>query len=158
MGIVSAINESRWNTPDGKLPPHITIENITADYVIYTDVVFTPNMVLKGSPTPDKLRIRTFGGQVGSDRMTVAAEELVPDQQYILFLVKDTGLTASVGPEHYIVFGSIQGVYEIKGDRAISQVALRGEQQRSDPAQPKDEKGLEGLLVSDLISRIRQSK
>lgn len=157
-GKVSAINPSRWNTNDGNLPDTITIDSITADFVIYTDMVFEPSAILKGTAPKDQLVIRVFGGNVGKDSMILDAEQLALGQEYVIFLSKDTGSTAQFGPDHYIVFGATQGVYEIKEDRAITQIALRGEQQRKDPTQPRDDKALAGLSIDDLVRHINQTK
>lgn len=54
--------------------------------------------------------------------MTISAEvSLDVDQSYLLFLIEDTlGTTAEINQGHYIVLGSIQGVYKLDGDKAVS--------------------------------------
>ena len=160
IGKVATINPARWNTADGTLSPDITIENITASSIIYTDLTFAPSAILQGAELKEPLVIRTFGGQVEQDIMIVdSSGRLVPDQEYLLFLQKDTlGSTAKVEPEHYLPFGGLQGVYEVQGERVVAQAVILGEEQRTDPTQPKDEAGLEGLLLENLLKQIEQSK
>ncbi len=157
-GAVSTANPSRWNTPDGTLPNTVTLDTISADFIIYTDMVFEPKTVLKGNSSNDQLIVRIFGGSVGKDQMTIDAEELKPGTEYVIFLAKDTSSTAQLGPEHYLVFGSTQGIYEITEGRVVAQTALRGEQQRTDPAQLRDDKALAGMSMDELIRQIDQAK
>ena len=157
-GTISTANPARWNTPDGTLPNTVTLDTISADFIIYTDMVFEPKAVLQGNVPNDQLIIRTFGGSVGKDQMTIDAEELKPGTEYVIFLAKDTGSTAQLGPEHYLVFGATQGVYEITEGRVVAQTALRGEQQRTDPAQLSDDKALAGMSMDELMGQIDQAK
>lgn len=156
VGQVAQVAPARWNTADGSLSADITVENISADLTIYTDLGFESSTILAGTP-PDQLVIRIFSGQVGQDTQTTDGEQLVRDQAYLLFLARDTGSTARIGPEHYVVFGAFQGVYEIDGGRAVAQMVLRAEEQRLEPI-PKDAKALKGILLADVIAQIKQSR
>ncbi|WP_110515380.1 hypothetical protein [Herpetosiphon llansteffanensis] len=157
-GAVSTATPARWNTPDGTLPHTVTLDTISANFIIYTDMVFEPKAILKGNVPNDQLIVRTFGGSVGKDHMTIDAEELKPSTEYVIFLAKDTGSTAQLGPRHYLVLGATQGVYEITEGRVVAQTALRGEQQRTDPAQLSDDKALAGMSMNELIRQIDQAK
>jgi hypothetical protein len=117
IGKVDNVLPSRWSTPNGKRPSDDEIP----DYTIYTDVVFQISQSLKGERNKPSLYIRTFGGQVGQDQMTVSLEtQYKINQTYLLFLSLDQlGSTSQVGSAHYLTSGP-QGVYEIIGGKVIS--------------------------------------
>lgn len=121
IGWVETVHPSRWNTADGYLPDDVTVKTISSDMVIFTDIGFNISEILKGETEHSQVRIRTFGGEVGQDRMIVSGEpSLIAGQTYLLFLSPDTGLTSEIEPGHYLVTGAIQGAYQISGDKAIS--------------------------------------
>ena len=66
IGTVSSTDPSRWNTPDGQLPPNTTAETLAPDLVIFHDVELTIDTVIKGDKQ-DTIKVRVFGGQVGQD-------------------------------------------------------------------------------------------
>lgn len=122
IGSVSNVYQSRWNTLDGTLSPETTVANIPPDYIIFTDVEITVDEVLKGKPQ-QSIRVRMFGGTVEQDSLTVSGGvQLVPGEKYVLFLIDDDALTATVGPDHYLVAGAIQGSYTIRSDEAVSPI------------------------------------
>lgn len=122
IGTVVTIYPSRWSTADGQLPSNTTADMIQPGTVILTDVDVKVDRVLKG-PSRDSVRVRTFGGEVGQDTMIASwSPQFQNGQQYVLFLVKDDGSTANIGPDHYAILGAIQGSYAIQGKRAISGV------------------------------------
>jgi len=123
-GTITNVYPSRWNTPDGILSPGITAETISPDSVIFTESEVTIDQSFKGDLAEKTIRVRTFGGIVGQDRMVAESEpELELGQTYILFLSKDTGKTAEIGPEHYLVTGAVQGAFKMVGDMAVSEVS-----------------------------------
>jgi hypothetical protein len=121
IGKVNSNIPSRWNTADGKLPESVTANNISSKYMVITDQMFMPNRIIKGN-SDSLIRIRHFGGQVDKDIVSISGEaRLELNQSYLLFLFKDTlGSTANINQDHYIVLGSIQGVYKIDNGKAIS--------------------------------------
>lgn len=121
IGWVDTIYPSRWNTLDGNLPNDVTVETISSDMVIFTDVSFSISEILKGKIEQSQVRVRTFGGEVKQDRMMISGEPLlIAGQTYLLFLSPDTGLTSEIEPGHFLVTGAIQGAYQVSGDKAIS--------------------------------------
>lgn len=120
VGELHSVDESRWNTSDGKLPEKITNINFDTRYIIYSDQILTPIQNLKGSWN-DPIRIRYFGGQVGQDRMMLSSERALEFQKtYLLFLVRDATWSHPNDIDHFIVLGSSQGIYEISGEKAVS--------------------------------------
>lgn len=121
VGKPQTIHPSRWNTPDGKLPPGTTIQTITPDKIIFTDIDFDINQTIKGQEDQKSIRIRSLGGTVGQDRMLVNGVVLDISRTYLLFLELDkAGSTANIIPGHYWVIGGYQGVYEITDGKALS--------------------------------------
>jgi len=110
---------SRWNTPDGKLPDNATIETISRQRLsIFSDSEFHIAKYLKGDTQDPVIRIRTFGGQVGEDRMIISDEPTYETgKTYVLFLFHDTGTTSEVAPGAY--YGT-SSPYEVKDGKAIS--------------------------------------
>ncbi len=121
VGQAKTVYPSRWNTPNGKLPDGVTTKNLSTKNIIFTDLNFLVSQTIKGENGASVL-IRTFGGQVDQDIMTISpVESLETGQVYLLFLSRDnTGLTASIDPSHYLVLGSIQGTYKVSDGKAIS--------------------------------------
>ncbi len=104
MGSLDSISPGRWNTLDGKLPGGITVHTITSDKVIFTDVIFRIDQTIKGTSGKNTIRIRSLGGTVGQDQMTVSGvASLEMGRTYLLFLGPDTGSTADIDPGHYFV-------------------------------------------------------
>lgn len=121
IGNVDTIYPSRWNTPNGNLPTGITVETITPDKVIFTDVNFIVGQIVKGNSEQKTVRIRSLGGMVGQDQMIVSGvASLEMGKTYLLFLVKDTGSTAEINPGHYFVSGGLQGLYQISDGKVDS--------------------------------------
>ncbi len=121
IGWVDTVHPSRWNTSDGNLPDDVTVETISSDMIIFTDISFHISDILKGKTEQSQVRVRIFGGEVKQDRMTISGEpSLIAGQTYLLFLSPDTGLTSEIEPGHFLVTGAIQGAYQISGDKAIS--------------------------------------
>lgn len=121
VGSPDTINPSRWNTLDGKLPKGITVQTITPDKVIFTDVNFRVDQIIKGRSEENIIRIRSLGGLVGQDQMIVnGVASLEKGKTYLLFLGIDIGSTADIDPGHYVVRGGLQGLYKISDSKAIS--------------------------------------
>lgn len=121
IGSVDKIHPSRWNTADGQLPGNVTVHTITPDQVIFTDVNFRIDRILKASSSPKIVRIRSLGGMVQQDQMMVGGEATLDmGNTYLLFLVRDTGSTAEINPGHYFVNGGLQGLYQFSDGQAIS--------------------------------------
>lgn len=121
VGQAKTVYPSRWNTTNGKLPDDVTTKNLSTKNIIFTDLNFLVSQNIKGE-FEESVLIRTFGGQVDQDIMIISpTESLETGQIYLLFLSRDnTGLTAGIDPGHYLVLGSIQGVYKVSDGKAIS--------------------------------------
>jgi hypothetical protein len=121
MGRADSVHPSRWNTSDGTLPNDVTVETISSDMIIFTDVDFHISETLKGETNQSQLYIRIFGGEVGQDRMIISGEpSLEAGQAYLLFLSNDSGSTSKIEPDHFLITGAVQGVYQILDDKAVS--------------------------------------
>ncbi len=115
IGRVDEVYPGRWSTPNGKSPSR----DAALDFIIITDVNFQIEQVLKGKIIETNIRVREFGGQAGQDALIISAGEHYDlGQNYVLFLIEDTGLTADIEPGHFISLGGAQGVYKIESDRA----------------------------------------
>lgn len=121
IGIVEDVAPSRWSTENGRLPPGTAAESVPMNATIFTDSTFNVARVLKGEVETSRLRIRTFGGTVGDVTLTVEGDEAPrAGQEYLLFLVDDTGSTATIGPTHYLALGGAYDRFEIHQGKAIS--------------------------------------
>lgn len=122
LGTVETIYPSRWNTPDGSLPPNTTIQTLSPDTRIFTDVDVRVERNLKGPASGDVVRVRIRGGTVGQDTMLADYEpEFTVGQRVVLLLrSEDDRIAGNIGPDHYVVVGAIQGKYDIIGSDAIS--------------------------------------
>lgn len=121
IGNLDVVYPARWNTSDGKLSKGTTVNTITPDKVIFTDVNFSVDQILKGQSDQKTVRIRSLGGIVGQDQMIVSGvASLETGKTYLLFLGRDTGSTADIDPGHYFVRGGLQGLYQISDGKAIS--------------------------------------
>jgi hypothetical protein len=121
VGNPDTISPSRWNTSDGKLPREVTVHTITPDMVIFTDVNFKVDQIIKGKSEKNIIRIRSLGGSVGEDQMVVSGvASLEIGKTYLLFLGQDIGPTANIDPGYYLVRGGLQGLYEVFDGKAIS--------------------------------------
>ena len=99
---------SRWSTETGKLPDDATVETVSKmRLTIFTDTDFQVSSYLKGDAGLSVLPIRTFGGQVGNDSVIVSGEPSYKiGQEYLLFLFRNIGKTASIDPGSYYGVGS----------------------------------------------------
>jgi len=121
-GKVIAIEPSHWNTANGRLPPGSTPDSLPRGLTVYTDAEFQVAQLLKGDVQEAVLRVRTFGGTVGRDSMTFSGEPILErGKEYLLFLYEDTGTTADIGPEHYLVSGPMEDVFVISDGKAVSE-------------------------------------
>lgn len=122
IGEFISILPSRWSTDNGRLPGNATIDSVSQQRLtIFTDSIFQVNQYLKGETQNSTIRIRTFGGQVGQDRMIVSGGlSYKTEQAYLLFLSHDTGATADIDPGDFLATGVYQGVYEILDGKAKS--------------------------------------
>ena len=110
---------SRWSTPDGKLPDGATAETVFGNLYIYTEDIFRVENYLKGEQPESTVFIRTFGGQVGEDILTVSSNETYQiGQTYLLFLFYDPRLAKDGDPGPFLVFG--QRVYTVTDEKAVS--------------------------------------
>jgi hypothetical protein len=123
QGTVGEPHPSQWNTPSGSLPPDTTIHTVSSDALIFTDTPINVERYLKGSAPGDVVLVCTIGGVVGQDKMFAEhAPELQPGKRLILLLAPDDNpRTRNIGPNHYIVVWGFEDVYEVVGDRAISE-------------------------------------
>ena len=110
---------SKWSTPNGKLPEGATAETVFGNLYIYTEYIFRVESLLKGNQPESTVLIRTFGGQVGEDIMTVNSNETYQiGQTYLLFLFYDPRLAKDGDPDPFLVFG--QRVYTVTDGKAAS--------------------------------------
>jgi hypothetical protein len=119
IGEFSAIQPSRWSTPNGKLPPNTTLDYVSEHRLrIFSDSPFHTSSILKGESQSPVIRVRTFGGSVGQDSMTISGEPVYEtDKLYLLFLYYNTGTTADIDSGAY--YGSYV-FYEIIDGQAVS--------------------------------------
>ena len=76
LGEIETTFPSEWNTQNGKLPDDATWQTVSdQNLYIFTEQVFRVSKFLKGEQTDSSLIVRTFGGQVGQDIMTLAVEK-----------------------------------------------------------------------------------
>jgi len=123
VGKFDSIPPSRWNTPDGKLPENSTWNTIHEDRLfIYTEQIFQPIEILKADPQDHEILVRSFGGQVGEDFMETSSLDVVytTEQEYFLFLSYYPDRVEDDTPGYYVESGSIQGMYKIVDEMAIS--------------------------------------
>lgn len=122
IGSLDRMYPSRWNTPDGQLPKEVTVQTITPDKIIFTDMAFNVDQAVKRQNVPpNTIRIRSLGGIVGQDQMIVSGvASLETNTTYLLFLGVDTGSTADIDPGHYFIRGGQQGMYKITDGKAVS--------------------------------------
>lgn len=120
IGEFTEVHPSRWSTLDGNLPESATIEKISEQHLtIFTDSDFHVIRFLKGEIKDPFVRVRTFGGQVGKDRMMVSDEPSYKvGQNYLLFLFRNIGTTANINPDSYYGIGS---PFEIVDNKAFSE-------------------------------------
>lgn len=118
IGEFDKSNPSKWSTADGKLPDNATIDQVSREGLsIFTDWDFNVTDFIKGEALSPIISIRTFGGQVGEDRMIVSdAPSYELGKTYLLFLFLETGPTSDVAPGAY--YGT-SSPYEIKDGKAI---------------------------------------
>lgn len=115
-GRVKEILPSKWDTIDGEKPNK---ENTKPDqdYIIYTDIIIHVDKYLKNSLSSKEVIVRTYGGNVGNDRMTLDIEAgFKPGEKVLLYLEKDISPMATVGSEHFFVYGSMQGKFTLTDD------------------------------------------
>ncbi|MBI3150630.1 MAG: hypothetical protein HYZ21_00710 [Chloroflexi bacterium] len=123
IGKFDSIPPSQWNTPDGTLPEDTTAQTVwDQGLFIYTEQVFQPREILKPDPQEREILVRSFGGQVGEDIMETSNLDVIyaAEQEYLLFLSYYPDRVEDDTPGYYIASGSIQGVYKIVDDVAVS--------------------------------------
>lgn len=123
IGKFDSIPPSRWNTPDGTLPENATWNTIHEEGLfIYTEQIFQPIEILKIDPQDREILVRSFGGQVGEDITEVSSLDVVytTEQEYLLFLSYYPDRSEDDTPGYYLASGSIQGVYKIVNEMAVS--------------------------------------
>jgi len=119
LGEFESALPSRWSTLDGKLPEGATAETVFGNLYIYTEYNFQVEDFLKGDQPESTVLIRTFGGQVGEDIMTISSNETYEiGQTYLLFLFYDPRLAKGENPGPFLVFG--QRVYTVTDGKAVS--------------------------------------
>lgn len=119
--VIGTVNEtfpSRWNTIDGKQPNKPLTELIPGIDMIYTDISISVDKYIKNPLSSKEIIVRTVGGTVG--KVTINSEDepnFEPGEKVLLYLSKDTSpYTANVGPEHFFVYGSMQGKFKLTND------------------------------------------
>ena len=91
---------------------------------IFTGIGCSPDVTiahvdkyLKNSLSSKEVIVRTYGGNVGNDRMTLDIEAgFKPGEKVLLYLEKDISPMATVGSEHFFVYGSMQGKFTLTDD------------------------------------------
>lgn len=119
IGNFEKANPGRWSTSDGKLPDTATIDLVSQERLsIFTDWDFHIVKSIKGESLRPIISVRTFGGQVGEDRMIVSdTPSYEIGKTYLLFLFLETGPTSDVAPGAY--YGT-SSPYEIMDGKAVS--------------------------------------
>jgi hypothetical protein len=115
IGTVKEILPSKWNTIDGEKPNK---ENTKQDQnIIYTDIIVNVGNYLKNPISSKEVIVRTYGGKVGNVSMELDVEaQFKPGENVLLYLSKDTSPLTNIGPEHFFVYGSMQGKFKLTDD------------------------------------------
>ena len=120
LGYFETALPSRWNTSDGNLPDDATFETVRDNSLyIYTEYIFQVEEFLKGDRPETSITIRTFGGQVGKDSMTMGSDisyEL--GRPYLLFLSYDPRLAQAENPGPFLMYDP--ATYNISNGKATS--------------------------------------
>lgn len=116
-GTVEEILASKWNTADGKKPDK-PIEEYRWSDLIYTDIVISVDEYFKNPQLDNQIIVRVQGGEVGEDTLIADYEaSFENDEMVLLFLSEDdSSATNKVGPDHYVVTGSLMGKYTLTDD------------------------------------------
>jgi len=115
-GKVKEILPSKWNTIDGDKPNK---ENTKSDQdcIIYTDIIISVDKYLKNPLSSKEVIVRTYGGKVGNDSMTLDIEAgFKSGENVLLYLEKDLSTKANDGSEYFYVYGSMQGKFTLTDD------------------------------------------
>ncbi len=120
---------------------------------IFTDVQIASTNVVKGK-SPQELTVTLMGGTVGeTTTLIVAGPVLEPGKSYVLFLNRETLPGNNL---RLTVRDHVQGVFEIRGGRAISQASEHPlvPDVQGQTAAPG---GAEGLPLPSLLQSIRDA-
>ena len=125
---------------------------------ILTDVAFTADSVLKGSPSQTELTVTIMGGTVGdATALVVAGAELVPGREYLLFLAP-SDLPGAEGVTS--VRDHCQGAFDVvragSGARVVSQ-ATQHPLLSDDLGVSEPPGGQDGLELGHAIGEIRRA-
>jgi hypothetical protein len=121
IGEVKTTLPSQWRGPNGNNPSNASPEEVSDARGLFTDSLISVNQVLKGDNVKPIVRVRTFIGETKKVRWVNESEpSYVVKKNYLLFLAKDIGASAKIGPGDYVAVGAFQGVYEIVNGKAIS--------------------------------------
>ncbi len=121
LGEVQSNLPVHWNGPNGSDPQNASPEQIAAADGLFTDSIIFIDETWKGDVPEAVVRVRAFIGETLNVRWVDAYEPAFMEKRaYLLFLVKDTGVTANVDPGHYVPVNAGLAVYEIVDGKAIS--------------------------------------
>lgn len=121
IGEVKTVLPSKWASLQ-PVPKNLTLREIfELDLRIFTDVLISPKHILKGDPKESIMRVRSFNGQIDQIRFISPDEpNYEKGKIYLLFLHKDNGRTQIVDPGDWIPINSIDGIYQVIDEKAIS--------------------------------------
>ncbi|HET6598070.1 MAG TPA: hypothetical protein VFG81_20785 [Anaerolineales bacterium] len=121
IGRARTILPSRWLAPKGEETRNPSPEEVFRSGGLFTDTLITIDQILKGSFDQPIVRVRSYIGEIEQVRWVNSSEpSFERGQIYLLFLLKDIGLTKNVDPGDYVSVNSNTAVYKIVDGRAIS--------------------------------------
>lgn len=117
IGTVQEIHAAKWNTPDGKIPVD-SFDDLQSEDTIYTDINISVDQYLKNPQPSDELIVRIEGGAVDDVIIITDYEpDFTEDEKVLLYLNKGPfRLTETIGPEHFVVTGNMQGKFTLTDD------------------------------------------
>lgn len=116
IGTVKEILPSKWSSIDGKRPDGDVQFGLYN--VIYTDIIIGVDEYVKNPLSSKDVRVRVEGGTVGDDTLVADSDpSFETGEKVLLYLMKDDKPgTKDIGPEHFIVTGSVQGKFTLTDD------------------------------------------
>ena len=118
-GTVKSVSEPRWNNQKNSKP-----DPIRGDDTIYKETVFEVDKEYKDAAGSNMVKVRSFGGRT-ADFEIIDSMEFRPSvgDKAVVFLVPDNTIyNRENATGHYILLGSLQGVYNINSKDDVSNV------------------------------------
>ncbi|NRQ56298.1 hypothetical protein [Brevibacillus sp. HD1.4A] len=112
-GTVLEIHPATWNTPSGRMPKDIKLNDI-----VYTDVSIKIDTILKGTPkSNDVVTVRVYKGEIPGEFAFSSDTEadFSNNEKVLLFLMEDDSIyNKDKSQNHYVIMGQYQGKYTVE--------------------------------------------